>query len=305
MAHRLSFYFPGYGITDEMIPRVLREFQDWGENQMVICCYLIQECLRNERRIEDLHRWQREFGIRFANMLAPCGPGFDMNTMDPVRRPAMIRDHIRSMELSSEFGSRTYTIHIGAHHYCWQHAKLPELRKLAHNTMEKLVPAARKLQVILAVENNFEPPNSAREVLRYVEPYAGEPYVGVCYDVGHANIMMMPPGKRLDRYRGYLHNAWYETGIIPENDSLEVLKPHIVTTHIHDNDGYGDLHAMPGDGSVNWPEMVAKLKSCPRLEEIQTEVNYLSGINWSGEPCAPHSGYSIKRLVETFRKLGF
>ncbi|MBR2643411.1 MAG: hypothetical protein IKD46_09835, partial [Lentisphaeria bacterium] len=80
MAHRLSFYFPGYGITDEMIPRVLREFQDWGENQMVICCYLIQECLKNERRIEDLHRWQREFGIRFANMHAPCGPGFDMNT---------------------------------------------------------------------------------------------------------------------------------------------------------------------------------------------------------------------------------
>jgi hypothetical protein len=56
---------------------------------------------------------------------------------------------------------------------------------------------------------------------------------------------------------------------------------------------------------VNWPEMVAKLKKCPRLEEIQTEVNYLSGVNWAGELCAPHGGYSIKRLVETFRGLGF
>ena len=305
MAQQLSYYFPGYGITDEMIPRLLREFLDCGENRFVVSCYLIEECLKNEHRLDDLQRWQREFPITFANMHAPCGPGYDLNTMDETRRPAMIADHIRAMEIASELGCKTYTIHIGAYHYVHQHAKLPELRKYAHDTMEKLVPAAQKYKVILAVENNFEPPNSAREVLRYVEPYAGEPYVGVCFDVGHANIMRMYPGKRLDRYRSYLHNEWYETGIIPENDALDILMPHIVTAHLHDNDGYGDLHAMPGDGDVDWQETVAKLKKCPRLEEIQTEVNYLSGINWAGELCAPHGGYSIRRLVETFRNLGF
>ena len=168
-----------------------------------------------------------------------------------------------------------------------------------------LVPSAEKAGVVLAVENAFEPPNSARVVRQLVEPYAGNEFVGVCFDTGHANIMTMKSGKDVAKFRHYMYSSWYEEGLVFENDALEVLKPYIVTTHMHDNDGYGDSHSMPLDGTIDWSALVPALKSCPRMLEFQTEVNFNGGTNWSGKLLAPQGGYSIKRLVETFRKIGF
>ena len=74
---------------------------------------------------------------------------------------------------------------------------------------------------------------------------------------------------------------------------------------MHDNDGYGDSHSMPLDGDIDWRKLVPELKSCPRMLEYQTEVNFNCGTNWSGKLLSPPGGSSIKRLVETFRKIGF
>jgi hypothetical protein len=42
------------------------------------------------------------------------------------------------------------------------------------------------------------------------------------------------------------------------------------------------------------------------MMEMQTEVClYHYGINWAGELPAPLGGYTINRLVKTFRNLGF
>ena len=83
------------------------------------------------------------------------------------------------------------------------------------------------------------------------------------------------------------------------------MKDQIVTCHIHDNLGLGDLHGMPFDGTINWAELMPKLFSCPRMIDYQTEVNFESGRNWAGELLAPAGGYSIRRLADTFRYLGF
>ena len=41
------------------------------------------------------------------------------------------------------------------------------------------------------------------------------------------------------------------------------------------------------------------------MMEYQTEIEFSDGVNWAGQLLAPVGGYSIKRQVETFRKLGF
>ena len=306
MKHDLIYYIPWVYFNREQIPYLLRESLDLGINRFVFGNGLIKNCLSDPSWIDYLHRLERSFGVQFLSMHAPFGPEYDMNIIDPVRRPEMIKEHIRAMEIASEFGCQTYTIHIGADHYSVGLSSLQESRRFAAETLEKLVPAAEKIGITIAVENSFEPTNAAREVLALVTPYIGNPAVGVCFDTGHANIMAMPPGKRPDRYRANVYDVWYEDGIIPENNALEILYPHIVTTHMHDNDGYGDLHAMPGDGNIDWSVMIPKLKNCPRMLEMQTEVSlYHYGINWAGELLAPMGGYTINRLVQTFRKLGF
>ena len=306
MKHDLIYYFPWYQFTREQMPAMIRECQDWGIRRFVFTNDLVQKCMEDPSWIDFLHSLERSFGVQFLSMHAPFGPNYDMNIIDRERRPGMIKDHIRCMEIAAEFGCQTYTIHIGAYHYIVGLSSLQESHDLAAETLAALVPAAEKIGITLAVENSFEPTNAAREVLALVEPYTGNPAVGVCFDTGHANIMRMYPGKRADRYRSYMHDCWHESGVLPENDALEILYKHIVTTHMHDNDGYGDLHAMPGDGDADWQTLIPKLCACPRMMEMQTEVSlYSSGINWAGELLAPMGGYSVKRLVETFRDLGF
>ena len=306
MASELIYNCPWKDYPRELYPRLIREYLDWGVDKLVFGDSLAKECLGDPSLIDFLRKLEKEFGVHFLSMHGVCGRGYDMDTLDSFRdRKEMIADHIKCMEIAREFGSQTYTIHVGASHYVKREAKLPELRKLAAETMEQLVPAAERIGIVLAVENAFEPPNSAREVLGLVTPYIGNRYVGVCFDTGHANCMVMKPGKDIDKYRDYMYWSWFETGIVPENDALEILKPHIVTTHMHDNDGYGDLHAMPGDGDIDWAELVPELNSCPRLLEPQTEVDFHDGTNWAGKLLAPPGGYSVKRLVESFRKIGF
>ena len=55
------------------------------------------------------------------------------------------------------------------------------------------------------------------------------PQVGICMDFGHAFIM----GDLVD--------------------SIEAVSGHLITTHIHDNDGTRDDHLVPFDGAIEWP----------------------------------------------------
>ena len=90
---------------------------------------------------------------------------------------------------------------------------------------------------------------------------------------------------------------WYRDAVVYQIYPLSFMDAN--------NDGYGDMHSMPGDGDVDWDAVLTKLRTCPRMLEWQTEVNYHDGTNWAGELLAPPGGYSIKRIVETFRRLGF
>lgn len=306
MAKELIFNYSWKRVPPESYPVVIREFLDWGVEKLVFGDDLIARCIKEPEFADILRGLRKRLGVSFCAMHGLAGRGYDMDTLDSCRnRREMIADHVRALEIASEFGSKTYTIHVGASHYVRREAKLPELIELAADTLEKLVPAAERNGVVLAVENAFEPPNTARVVRGLVEPYAGNEFVGVCFDTGHANIMTMRPGKDITKFRDYMYRSWFETGLVFENDALEVLKPYIVTTHIHDNDGYGDSHSMPGDGDTDWNALVAELKSCPRMIEYQSEVNFNDGTNWSGKLLSPPGGYSVKRLVETYRKFGF
>ena len=60
--------------------------------------------------------------------------------------------------------------------------------------------------------------------------------VGICMDVGHAFIM------------GDLA------------DAIEACSGHLITTHLHDNNGKSDDHLAPGEGSIDWPLALMSLQ---------------------------------------------
>ena len=300
----LAYNFPWHTLNDDQYRRVVREYRDWGVDTFVFTEELAMACLADAQRRIFLHDLTRDMGVRFIAMHGLSGMGYDLDTTDPARRPEMIRAHCDAMALEAEFGGRTYTVHVGAYHYVHDHVPVPTLRRLAAEALEQLVPVAERLGVILAVENSFEPPNSAKEVLALVEPFGDNPAIGVCYDTGHAQHMAPYPWKDPAKYASYMANAWWE-GLVEEDDAIGKLSRHVVTTHIHDNSGYADQHGMPFDGTIEWDVLMPKLFACPRMLEYQTEICFDHEPNWAGELLAPKGGYSIKRQVETFRRLGF
>ena len=112
----LIYYFQWRTVPRELMPRVIREFLDWGVDRFVFDSYLAAQCLADPEWIDYLHSLEKSLGAHFLSMHGLCGRGFDMNTLDPERRPGMIAEHIRCMEIAREFGALTYTIHVGASH---------------------------------------------------------------------------------------------------------------------------------------------------------------------------------------------
>lgn len=78
--------------------------------------------------------------------------------------------------------------------------------------------------LVIALENVMEPdPRILRDIVEEVD----DPRLGICLDVGHANL----------------------TGV-PLSQWLEVCAPRLVHFHIHNNDGKSDLHAPLPDGVI-------------------------------------------------------
>lgn len=123
-------------------------------------------------------------------------------------------------------------------------------------SLERLAKLALRRRVVLALENlapvfpgpgrfNYRPQAVAAIVRRL-----GSPAIGMCLDVGHANITCAARGERLA-------------------DVVESVLDVVSVFHVHDNLGdrregsapYGldplrlDLHLPPGGGRLPWPEI--------------------------------------------------
>ncbi len=73
--------------------------------------------------------------------------------------------------------------------------------------------------------------------------------VGVCWDVGHANI-----------------SGW------KQSDQLVVLTDKLDVLHVHDNDGKKDAHLLPFEGAVDWQDVAEGLKRCRFGGVLSVEV---------------------------------
>ena len=51
-----------------------------------------------------------------------------------------------------------------------------------------------------------------------------------------------------------------------------MMKKHIRSTHIHDNNKDRDAHLWPGDGSINWGEAMQLLRTAPHVPSLLMEI---------------------------------
>ncbi len=155
-------------------------------------------------------------------------------------------DEVKRAIEAAEILPYTYLVlHIGDRDSTWDDRTLEN----ALTAIEHLKAFAAPLGVKLLLENIQNEVTTAAhlaEIIR-VGHFAN---VGVCFDIGHANLM---------------------EGV---DTTLESLIPLIASTHLHDNQGDRDAHQWPGDGTIDWEAAMTTLKAAPRSPAALLEIHH-------------------------------
>ena len=238
-------YFPNFGIS----PKEERcaEFAANGVKSIVLDAEILEPSIFEERSVTQFALLGKKYGMIFNDCHALSGNGWDLNTKDSDIREKLIVLHILCMKYASKAGVKTFTMHIGV-----PDGDAIAERERVSDTINRLLPAAEKFKIIIALENS-EAVNAGPDDLLYYVEHFNSPFLGLCYDCGHANI--------------YEHTFGKNNGSI-----LEAMFPQITTAHLHDNNGEFDAHLLPGEGNVDWPWILYRLRQAPKLVSIQNEV---------------------------------
>ena len=236
-------------IPDEEVEKTMEQAASWGVDSLVAhpCWGMKDESAPGY--FEKCARLLKKYGFKTPACHAYWGKENDISPADPAALETIVPRHAAFLEKLSTIGVRSYTMHIAME----SDGSTPW--KTIAQAVESLLPAARRANIILALENGHENCAEQKRLAEFVSSYR-DPFLGVCYDTGHAHC--------------YGDREWKRT--------LDILAPHIVTCHLHDNNGTFDDHNPPGEGTIDWGEMSSALKQLPRLLHAETE----SG-NWGRE----------------------
>ena len=273
-------------INDRIRPLIMREFAANGAKYLVLTDTLIKQILGKVSLERQLMKEMDAEGLSFMDAHAPFGPYLDLNCPIPEARPEMLLRHKLTLQICASMGVKTITIHTG-NDVAYPEYPLEEQFDAIKRSLDELLPVAEALGITICIENIWSRINTPDRLLQ-IKSYFDTPYLGFCYDAGHANLMTN--GKNYPD--GAANEFWGAFGETPDwNDPiLEKMLPYVVNCHLHDNNGDRDRHMLCGKGTVDWKKISALLKTAPRLKNMQCES--LSHINT----------FSVKEMIEATQK---
>lgn len=207
-----------------------------------------------EGRIDSLSEALRSSGVKAASFHAPYGVSYDIGNFDQEQRRSALGQHKKHVEYCASLGSEYYVIHPGFDNYLfsrggtWDDAKkvatfpreestIGKLWKTNASSVAELADFAADVGVKIALETG--PPNimTPEETLSVVR-MADRKNLGVCLDSGHVNV----------------------GGTIKPADAIREVGRLLWTLHLHDNNGDGDFHLVPGRGNIDWKGVAKALR---------------------------------------------
>lgn len=281
----LTFLYDWEYPNDHARESTLAEFAANGAENLVLTDTLLSMIAGNAVLYRLLPKQMEKAGLRFVDAHAPFGDDLDISLPVEEVRPQMLARHKLTLQLVRDFGVDSCCFHIGTPVHPGY--GMEDYRSAVCRSLDELLPEAEKLGITLCIENVCNPISTVNELLGYLDKFS-TPVLGVCYDSGHANIMEQ--GKEFPKCQ--CHRAWTGFGEVDWiADTLGALQQYVVNCHLHDNKGWWDVHELPGTGTVDWKSVMSKLRRCPRLKCIQSEVIPI------------RTGTPIRALCETFQQL--
>ena len=225
-----------------------------------------------KQHVKEIAEWFRGSGVPLNSVHSPLyadyewgragAPAVNVSSTDRATRVEAMDEIKRALEIAEQIPFRFLVQHLGTPNEGFSEKKF----EAAMTSIEHLRAFAKPLGVHILLENI---PNELSTPDRLVEMIHNAHFddVGVCFDFGHANMM----------------------GSV--NEAFEIVRPHIRSTHVHDNDRLKDSHLWPGQGNINWKEAMELLRSAPQKPPLLLELGEDEKVN------------PLEKLGETFDKL--
>jgi sugar phosphate isomerase/epimerase len=183
-------------------------------------------------------------------------------SIDRAHRIDAMDEIKRALEIAEQIPFRFLIQHVGVTDESYDERKF----EAAMTSIEHLRAFAKPLGVSILLENIPNELSTPERLVEFIRTSHMED-VGVCFDVGHANMM----------------------GTVGQ--AFEVLKGHIRSTHVHDNQRTKDTHMWPGQGSIDWKEAMELLRSAPHTPPLLMEIEGDEKVD------------TVEKMKETFEKL--
>lgn len=177
--------------------------------------------------------WLEATGLSLHAVHAPTTVGFSggkwgeslsLANLDEGRRQLAVAETVTSLGLASVVPFDHLVVHLGVPSV----DPAANSRAAAARSLEEVAEAAEAVGVRIAIELIPNPLSAAPRLVQWLEEDLELNHAGICLDVGHAHL----------------------AGDVM--DAVETCSGHIVTTHVHDNNGRRDDHLVPGKGTIDW-----------------------------------------------------
>ena len=185
--------------------------------------------------VRDIKRKADNAGLTIWSIHLPFSRKLDVSLDNNEDRNYMIEECSRLMELCGPFNLKKFVIHPSSEPISDE--ERPVRLKNSIESLKVLSNEAKKYNAQLAVEDLPRTclGNTSAELLSIVKAVGNG--IGICFDSNH--MLQETP-------ENFVSNA----------GNL------IVTLHISDYDGVDERHWLPGDGIINWTNVISELVKC-------------------------------------------
>lgn len=220
------------------ILEILEVVRDGGFSIIEVCSYPAHLDYHDREKVKAASRKIREVGIEPFSFHAPFADHIDITSLDEEQRRNSVKELIMAAEAAAEIGVRHIVLHPGPEREGRPPAEefFYHLEKACEGVNEVAV-RCEELGMSLLLENMLPHLLFGRvQDMLYIMGSAKSKNIGTCLDTGHA----------------------YLAGDLPM--AMHKLSCHLRMVHVNDNRGDWDGHLPPGEGHIDWKDVVRQLE---------------------------------------------
>src|SRR5271166_4717198 len=207
-----------------------------------------------KQHVREIADWFRTSGITLNSVHAPLyadyewgrtgAPQMNVASTDRANRIEAMDEIKRALELAEHIPFRFLVQHLGVSGESFDDRKF----EAAMTSVEHLRAFAKPLGVRVLLENIPNELSTPDRLVEFIRIMHFED-IGVCFDCGHSHMMEGIP------------------------EGFAILKTHICSTHVHDNNKDKDSHLWPGGGSIDWKQTMELLRTAPQKPPLLLEID--------------------------------